>query len=119
MAVKSIGPYEFEPKDKLENFHGNQLLYVGWDDHLMFCAPHAFPFPPDMPFAAVLTDVLPGVYGAHPDWEKIDWGASKWLKSGEPWYPDPEKSLAENGLKHKDVIRFITPGLTGIKGSYS
>ena len=25
--------------------------------------------------------------------------------------------LAENGLKHKDVIRFRTPGLNGIKGS--
>ena len=119
MAVKSIGPYEFEPKDKLENFHGNQLLYVGWDDHLFYAAPHAFPLPPDMPFGALLSEVLPGAYGAHPEWQKVDWSQAQWLKSGESWQPDPEKSLAENGLKHKDVIRFITPGLTGIKGSYS
>jgi len=119
MPVTSIGPYEFEPRDKLENFHGNQLLYIGWDDHLMFSAPHAFPFPPDMPFGALLAEVLPGVYGAHPEWEKVDWSTAQWLKSGQPWVPDPEKSLADNGLRHKDVIRFVTPGLSGIKGSYS
>jgi phenol hydroxylase P4 protein len=33
--------------------------------------------------------------------------------------PDPAKSLADNGLTHKDAIRFRTPGLTGIKGSGS
>ena len=31
--------------------------------------------------------------------------------------PDPAKSLAENGLTHKDVIRFRTPGLHGLNGS--
>ena len=38
-------------------------------------------------------------------------------QSGQAWTPDPAKSLADNGLKHKDVIRFRTPGLEGIKGS--
>jgi len=63
--------------------------------------------------------VLPGVYGYHPDFAQIDWAKAEWFKSGKPWQPDVEKSLAENGLKHKDVIRFRTPGLTGIKGSCS
>ena len=40
-------------------------------------------------------------------------------RSGQPWQPDPAKSLADNGLQHKDAIRFRTPGLTGIKGSFS
>ena len=51
--------------------------------------------------------------------QEIDWSKVEWLKSGQPWQPDVEKSLAENGLKHKDVIRLRTPGLTGIKGSFS
>lgn len=28
-----------------------------------------------------------------------------------------DKSLADNGLRHKDVIRFRTPGLTGLSGT--
>ena len=39
MPVHAITPdYKGEVKDRLENFHGNQIVYVGWDHHLMFCA---------------------------------------------------------------------------------
>lgn len=106
-------------KDRLENFHGNQLLYIGWEHHLLFCAPFAFPFPPDMPFRAVIEQVLPGAFGYHPEFKQIDWSQAKWFKSGKPFAPDFDKSLADNGLKHKDVIKFLTPGLDGIKGSAS
>ncbi len=118
-GTSSFTGYRGENKDRVENFHGNQLLYVGWEHHLMFCAPFAFPFPPDMPFGALIEAVLPGSFGQHPDFEKIDWSTVEWLRSGQPFTPDPAKSLAENGLKHKDVIRFRTPGLTGIAGSAS
>lgn len=119
MAVAAIKEYVGENMDRVENFHGNQLLYVGWEDHLMFCAPFAFPFPPAMRFGDVIEKVLPGAFGYHPDWAKIDWSKVEWFKSGQPWAPNFAKSLAENGLRHKDVIRFRTPGLTGIKGSCS
>ena len=62
---------------------------------------------------------FPGIFGAHPDFAKIDWGRAEWFKSGQPWKPDHAKSLAENGLGHKDVLRFRTPGLTGLSGSCS
>jgi phenol hydroxylase P4 protein len=52
-----------------------------------------------------------------PDFKRIDWAQAEWFKSGQPFKPDFDKSLAENGLGHKDVIRFRTPGLAGIKGS--
>ena len=45
------------------------------------------------------------------------WCSSDLPKSGKPWKPDPAKSLADNGLQHKDVIRFRTPGLSGLNGS--
>lgn len=118
MSVTAIGRYEFAPRDVRENFPA-PLLYIGWDDHLLFCAPVCLSLPPDMPFGALATDVLPGVYGWHPDFAEIDWGRVEWLKSGQPWTPDPGKSLADNGLGHKDVIRLRTPGLTGIRGSHS
>ncbi len=119
MAVVAIKPYIGNVRDKVENFHGNALLYIGWEDHLFFCSPYAFAFPPSLIFGTLLTDILPDTYGVHPDWSKIDWSQAQWFKSGQAWVPDASKSLAENGLKHKDVLRFRTPGLTGIKGSFS
>ncbi|MEO8839844.1 MAG: phenol hydroxylase subunit P4 [Herbaspirillum sp.] len=119
MAVMAIKPYVGEVKDNVERFHGNQLLYVGWEDHLLFCAPFALPFPPAMRFGDVVEKVLPGAFGVHPDWTQVNWDRAEWFKSGHSWQPDFEKTLEQNGLRHKDVIRFRTPGLTGIKGSCS
>jgi phenol/toluene 2-monooxygenase (NADH) P4/A4 len=119
MSTLSLKPYAFEPADAEANFHGNRLLYIGWDDHLMFCAPICLPLPPEMPFGVFVADVLPGLYGAHPDFAEIDWTRVQWLHDGAPWQPDPARTLAENGLAHKDVIRLQTPGLTGIRGSFN
>jgi hypothetical protein len=77
-------PYRFPVADVRENFPA-PLLYIGWDQHLMFCAPFCLPLPPDMPFDALLTQVLPGIYGAHPDFARIDWDQAQWFKAGQPW----------------------------------
>jgi phenol/toluene 2-monooxygenase (NADH) P4/A4 len=119
MSTISLKPYAFEPVDVEAKFHGNRLLYIGWEDHLMFSAPFCIPVPPDMTFQALVSNVLPGLYGSHPDFAKIDWDQVEWLHSGMPWHPDPARSLSDNGLVHKDVIRLRTPGLTGIRGSFS
>ena len=63
--------------------------------------------------------MLPGVFGYHQDFAQIDWSKVVWLKSGQPWQADFNKTLAELGLKHKDVLRFQTPGLNGIQGTAS
>ena len=47
MSVVANAPYEFTPKDVRENFPA-PLLYIGWEDHLMFCAPFCLPLPPDI-----------------------------------------------------------------------
>ena len=73
MATKFIGKYEPESKDRIENFHGNIVVYVGWDRHRMINSAMAFPLPPAMPFGALLNDVLPSCYKDHPDFEKLDW----------------------------------------------
>ena len=61
MAVAAVKEYQFAPADSMDKFHGNQLLYIGWEDHLLFCAPFAFPFPPTMRFGDIIAGVLPGV----------------------------------------------------------
>ncbi|MBP3979530.1 MULTISPECIES: phenol hydroxylase subunit P4 [Comamonadaceae] len=118
MSVVAVKPYDFPARDRRENFPA-PLLYIGWEDHLMFASPVCLPLPPDTPFGALAQGVLPGVYGEHPDFAKIDWSQVEWFKSGQPWTPDPAKSLQANGLQHKDAIRFRTPGLTGIQGTCS
>lgn len=119
MAVQAIKEYRFEAADSVDKFHGNQLLYVGWDDHLMFCAPFAYALPPSTRFGDLCEKILAHSFGAHPDWAKVDFSRAQWLKSGQPWQPDMDKTLAELGLKHKDVLRLVTPGLKGIQGSCS
>lgn len=119
MPLVSLDEYPLRVADSADKFHGAQLLFIGWDKHLMFCSPLAFALPPTTPFSALQESILPGVYGAHPDFAKIDWTKVQWLKSGQPWTPDPTKTLAENGLRHKDSLRLQTPGLDGIGGSGS
>jgi phenol hydroxylase P4 protein len=116
MPVAALGTYEFAPLDTADKFPA-PLLYIGWEEHLMFCAPFCVPMPPTMKFGDMVKGAFPGIFGAHPDFSRIDWSKTEWLKSGQPFAPDFEKSLADNGLKHKDVIRFRTPGLSGIRGS--
>lgn len=111
--------YTGESRDRVENFHGQQLLYIGWDQHLMYCAALAIPVLPSLPFETLTKEIIPSLYPAHPDTAKIDWNAVEWMRGSEPFKPDPARSLADNGLGHKALLRFRTPGLNGLNGSYS
>ena len=46
MTIVAAAPYRFPVADVRENFPA-PLLYIGWDQHLMFCAPFCLPLPPD------------------------------------------------------------------------
>ncbi len=122
MSVTALAPgYEgkIEFRDAEKNFHGNRLVYVHWEQHLSICAALAFPLPPDMPFAAFIEAIVKPHYNFHPDFEKIDWSKVVWMIDGVKKVPDLSKSLAENGVRHKSLVRFWTPGLNGYKGSAS
>lgn len=116
MAVIAIDTYEFEPSDKAANFHGAVLVYAGWDGHLLFSSPYAWPLPPDLPFAQFVAGPMAAVFGQHPDWARIDWAAARWTRNGEPFVPVMDATIAGNGLAHKDALRFRTPGLDGLGG---
>lgn len=116
MAVTALKEYRFEPRDAEKNFHGLRIVYVGWDKHLMFASPFMFAVAPDVSFGDLVTGNLAAAYGAHPDFARVDWGKVAWLKNGQPWTPDFGKSVDANGIAHKDLLRFRTPGLTGIGG---
>jgi len=116
MTVQTLKESNIPAADTMDKFHGNQILYIGWDQHLLFCAPFAYCLPPSTRFGDVVEQNLAFSYSRHPDWAKIDWSKVEWLKSGKPWQPDMNKTLGELGLKHKDALRFRTPGLNGIAG---
>ena len=79
----------------------------------------AFPLPPQMPFGALVGEVLPQFYGPHPQFKEIDWAQVRWTLNNEDFTPDLEKSLDDNGITHKSLLRFWTPGLDGHQGSAS
>ena len=57
-------------------------LYIGWDDHLMFCAPFAFPLPAGHAVRGHHRSRAARVRSAHhPDFAKIDWSTVEWTKS--------------------------------------
>lgn len=116
MTVAAIKEYVGVPLDTVANFHGNQLLYVCWDGHLMYAAPFIFGPAPTMKFIDVLKQLVESVIKDHPDTPRIDWLKTEWEKGDRPWRPDFDKSIAENGLVHKEYLRFRTPGLTGYRG---
>ncbi len=117
MSVVAKEPgYTSEVRDRVENFHGQQLLYIGWDNHLMYSNPLCIPVAPDMPFSMLPTKILPDLYDLHPDMAKVDWKKVEWLRDGKSFTPDMNESVAGNGFGHKSVLRFATPGLNGLDG---
>jgi phenol/toluene 2-monooxygenase (NADH) P4/A4 len=115
--LQSIGEYPLIRADTEDLFYGNRLIYVAWENHLMYSAPFCLPLPPTLPFGALVHDVLPELFGEHPEFEQIDWQRVIWSNSNVRFRPDFGKSLEHHGLGHKTLIRFRTPALEGIKKS--
>jgi len=119
MSVTAITPdYEkhTQHRDTQDLYHGALLVYVHWEEHISFVAAVALPLPPDTPFGAI-SQIVKDFYGDHPDFAQIDWSKVVWVVDGKSVTPDFGKSIAENGIRHKSLIRFWTPGLDGYKHS--
>jgi phenol hydroxylase P4 protein len=113
--LRTLGDYPLRQADTEDRFFGNHLFYLGWDQHLMYSAPLCVPLPPSLPFGALVRDVLPELFGEHPEFEQIDWQRTQWFNSNRRFIPDMGKTLELHGLTHKSLIRFRTPALDGIK----
>ena len=120
MAVNAIGKYEFDHMDSIDKYpEGHQLINIGWDQHNMVDAPMCFLVPQEMPFQAIIDNLMPVIYDQHPDFKNIKWDEVLWLRDSESFIPDMKASVKENGIIHKGSIRFKTPGLNGIAGTGS
>ena len=111
----SVGEYPLRQQDTEDRFYGKRLIYLSWENHLMYAAPFCVPLPANLPFGALVHDVLPEIYGEHPEFEQIDWHRTQWMNSDKKFRPDFGKSLEHHGLEHKSLIRFRTPALEGAR----
>lgn len=118
MATKAITPdYHGDFQDTIDKYHGQQLISICWEKHTMFSWPFCLPVAPDMPFGGLIENVLPSLYADHPDFPKIEWEKVQWSTAAGPFIPNRAKSLKEHGIRHKQQIRFRTPGLDGLGGA--
>ncbi|WP_317930676.1 phenol hydroxylase subunit P4 [Halioxenophilus sp. WMMB6] len=118
MSVKAYyEDYKYPAKDRQENFHGNQLVYVNWDKHLLFAAPFTLMVSPAISFRSLRDEVMPNAFNQHPEWTAIDWQKVHWLLNGEPFTPQLECTLVDQGITHKSFLRIQTPELTGISAA--
>lgn len=115
MSVAAIKEYIGVPRDSVANFNGKQLVYVSWDQHLLFAAPFLLCVVPQMTFRELVEGPLAALTQPDPDAKMVDWSKVEWLKSNQPWTPNFEDSLDENNIGHKDQIRFRTPGLNTLR----
>nr|WP_298523029.1 phenol hydroxylase subunit P4 [uncultured Halomonas sp.] len=115
MSVNANYPnYQGPVRDRVENFHGSQLVYVLWERHLLFCAPLTFLADPEMSFVDFLSEILRPALAPHPESEQLRFDEAKWRLDGEDFQPDLEKSLIDNGIDHKSQLRLITPWLSDL-----
>ena len=118
MAIIHKGEYPLNMMDSLDKFHGNQLVYIGWDKHKLINSAMCFPLPPQMPFGALVSEVMTSCFKDHPEFAEVNFSDDSviWKLNGEVFTPDFEKSLIDNGVDHKSLIRFETPNLKGLNG---
>jgi phenol hydroxylase P4 protein len=117
MAVKSLKDYESIHRDTQDGFGPVQILYFCWEGHMLFAASMALVGPPEMKLGDLIETQLKNILQIDPDAANIDWNDVQWFKKGEQVELDYDKSLAENGLKHKHQIVLKTPGLNTLCGA--
>lgn len=117
MAIKSTGNnYKIPARDSVENFGGNQLVYVGWDRHMMFAAPFSFLAAPQMLFEQFFNETITPAFAIHPTWPEVTMADIQWLLNGEPFAPQLAASLCDQGIDHKSLLRMQTPTIKGYSG---
>ena len=114
MPVTSLKSYVGVSRDRVENYNGQQLVYASWDHHLLFASPFILCVSPQMTFGELVAQRLKPLVQADPDAAAVDWQAVQWLKSNQPFTPAFDRTLAENGIAHKEQIRWRTPGLNSL-----
>lgn len=114
MPTRSIGSYQFPPRDSAMVYGDNQLVYFCWERHLLFAAPFILFVPGTMRFADFMEERIKPLLTPDPDLPAVDWSKVEWSVGGQRVSIDPQASLIDNGIGHKDKIIMATPGLNSL-----
>ena len=117
MGMVTIGDYDFPCADRVENYGGDINIYCCWEHHLLVPAPAAYRLSPEMTLRLFIEQMFIPDHNHHPDMSHLDLGRLRWTHDSQPWDPDLEKTLTENGVTHMSYLSFYQPGLDGVKGS--
>lgn len=108
MAVRAIGTYEFTPTDGADAYHPDQLVMVERrDPALWFCSAATFRAPKAMTWGDFKAQMIDTWAAADPDYDPAS--AHDWTLMGQPFEPDPTRTLEELGIGHKHLVSFATP----------
>ena len=66
--------------------------------------------------ADVCFEIIKPATASHPDSAKADFLNAQWLLNDEPFTPNAEASLTDNGIDHKSMLTVTTPDLKGMAG---
>ena len=102
MAIKSLGEYDFPSRSAQENYGDDQLVTVWFQDTMWFASPAMFRAPRAMTWADFVAEVFTPFAQGDPDYDPDVPRA--WSLHGAPFEPEGDKTLAELGIRHKDVI---------------
>jgi phenol hydroxylase P4 protein len=111
MAMTSTKPFIGVPRDLVANFNGKQIVYVCWEQHMLFATPFLLVVEPGMRLGDMMQNIVKTLMQADPDAAAVDLTTVEWRKGKSAWTPNFEASLAENGIVHKEQLTFSTPGL--------
>ena len=117
MAIPHLGKsYDFPSANREECYGGDINFYIQWQRHLLYACPSAYRAPVDMNLRDFLEGLFRPDYSAHPDTAKLVFDSCEWQLDQQPWQPDFDKSLQENGIGHMSYVQFLSPGLEGMHG---
>ena len=103
--IKSLGEYKFPSKSRQELYGDDILVHVWRKDSMFFCSPATFRAPKAMKWADFVDGMVMPYVTSDPDFDQSK--DLSWTLIGEAFSPDPEKSLDENGVQHKNTIALI------------
>lgn len=108
MTVKALYDYDFPSTDRVENFGGDQLVYVHWRGNLFLVSAAAFRAPRAMPFAEFVATMVNPWAASDPDFDPSRMGGWRLFDQllGPDGDPAGDKTLADLGIGHKALLSF-------------
>jgi phenol hydroxylase P4 protein len=117
MSTNAIGPYDFPPADRVENYGGDINIYCCWEHHLLIPCPAAYRVSPEITLRTFLAQMFRPDHDHHPETAMLEDAKLRWTLDGRAWQPVLDRSLRENGVTHMSYLSFYQPGLDGYHGA--